>query len=157
MRKNAAVFFLLTVCLAGAAAAQEAPELFSKIERVFKEKEPAWKVERVYKGDGDGRRSITFRSGEGQAHVDVIVWGKEKDARDVFAAEAVAFDNTGGKRMVKAAVPKLGDESYIWTHAGSKAWPTLVFRKGKVSVRVFAPSVAVAKRFARHVQAQMPG
>jgi hypothetical protein len=60
-----------------------------------------------------------------------------------------------GKRMVKASVPKLGDESYLWTNPGSTAWPLLTFRKGRVNVTVFAPSVKVARRFARHVLDQM--
>jgi hypothetical protein len=58
--------------------------------------------------------------------------------------------------MVKASVPKLGDESYLWTNPGSTAWPLLTFRKGRVNVTIFAPSVEVAKRFAHHVLEQMP-
>jgi hypothetical protein len=158
VRQKTAVFFLLILCFANASPAQERTELFSKIDKVFKEKEPKWEVERVNKGDTTDpvRQSITFRSDEGQANVDVSIWEKEKDARDVFAAAALSYDNRMGKRMVRAAVPKLGDESYIWTHPGSTAWPMLTFRKGKVNVTVFAPSVAVAKRFAQHVLEQMP-
>jgi hypothetical protein len=84
------------------------------------------------------------------------VWKREKDAAEVFAAQSLAFDNTGGRRMVKNSLPKLGDENYIWTHRGSTAWPMIKFRKGKVFVTVFAPSVPVAKRFAQHVLGQMP-
>jgi hypothetical protein len=158
MRQKVAAIFLLFACCTGSSLAQEGPELFSKIDKVFKEKEPAWEVERVNEGDATDpiRRSVTFRSEAGQANVDVSIWAKEKDAREVFAADALAFGNMRGKRMVKAAVPKLGDESYIWTHPGSTAWPMLTFRKGRVNVTVFAPSVAVAKRFARHVLEQMP-
>lgn len=158
MRHKAAVISLLIVCFTGVALAQERPELFSKIERVFQEKEPAWKVESVIKGDSSDpvRQSVTFRSDEGQANVDVSIWAKEKDARDVFAAHALAYDNRPGNRKEKAAVPKLGDESYIWTSPGSTAWPLLTFRKGRVNVTIFAPSVEVAKRFARRVLGQMP-
>ncbi len=156
MRRKAFILFVLSVCFAGAPLAQEGPELFSKIGRVFKDKEPAWRVEREEKGESTDplTRSFTFRSGAGQASVSVAVWRREKDAREVFAAEAIAFGNTMGKRMSKAAVPELGDEGYIWTHPGSAAWPVVVFRKGRVNVRVFAPSVPVAKRFARHVLGQ---
>jgi hypothetical protein len=157
MRHRTAIISLLLVCFACTSQAQEVPELFSKVEKVFKEKEPAWEVERVNKGEAQDplRQSTTFRSDEGQANVDVSIWAKEKDARDVFAAEALAFDNRRGKRMSKTAVPKLGDESYLWTMPGSTAWPMLSFRKGKVNVTVFAPSVEIAKRFARHVLEQI--
>lgn len=158
MSKKAAVCFLLIVCCAGASLAQEVPELFSKVDKVFKEREPAWEVEGVIKGDGTDpfRQSVTYRSEDGQANVDVSVWKQEKDAREVFAAHALSYENRRGKRMQKASVPGLGDESHLWTHAGSTAWPLLTFRKGKVNVTVFAPSVAVAKRFARHALEQIP-
>lgn len=158
MRRKAVVFFLLIICFEGGALAQEGAEIFSKIEKVFREKEPAWEVERVTRGDASDpvRRSFVFRSEEGQASVDVSVWRKEKDARDVLAASALSFDDRMGKRMEKAAVPKLGDESHIWTHPGNTAWPMLMFRKGRVNVTIFAPTVEAAKRFAQHVFEQMP-
>jgi hypothetical protein len=158
MRLKAFIFPLLVICFSNSLLAQEKPELFSKIERVFAEKEPAWKVERVNRGKTSDpvRQSIVFRSKEGQASVDVSIWKNEKDAREVFAAEALAYDNRAGKRMVKETVAKLGDENHIWTHRGSTAWPMLTLRKGKVNVTIFAPSVAAAKRFAQHVLEQMP-
>ncbi|HEX8557745.1 MAG TPA: hypothetical protein VF668_06580 [Pyrinomonadaceae bacterium] len=158
MRHRAAVFLLLIFCFAGGARAQEGPGLFSRVEKVFQEKEPAWEVERVNRGDAPdpARRSYVFRSEEGQASVDVSVWEKEKDAREAFSATVLSFDERMGRRMEKAAVPKLGDEGHIWTHPGRTAWPMLMFRKGKVNVTVFAPSVEVAKRFAQHVLEQMP-
>src|SRR5690349_18392766 len=144
---------LLIICSSAALLAQEKPELFSKIERVFQEREPAWKVERSYPGNTSDPRtqSIVFRSGKYQALIDVIIWKKEKDARDVFTAESIAFDNTAGKRMVKGKLPDLGDENHIWTNRGSTGWPTIKFRQGNIDVRVFAPSIAIAKRFAQHI------
>jgi hypothetical protein len=158
MRLQAIIFPLLIICLSNSLLSQEKPELFSKIEQVFKEKEPAWKIERVNTGESSdpARQSIVFRSDEGQASVDVTIWKREKDAREVFAAESLAFDNRAGKRMVKDTLPKLGDENHVWTPRGSTAWPMLTLRKGKVNVTVFAPSVAVAKRFAQHVLEQIP-
>lgn len=100
-------------------------------------------------------QSIVFRSGKNQAAVDVSIWRREKDAQDVFAGESIAFSNTMGKRMVKSKLANLGDESHIWTNRGSTAWPTINFRKGNVNVTVFAPSVVVAKRFARHIFEQL--
>ena len=149
---------LLVLCVPHALLAQEQPELFSRIERVFREKEPAWKVEQILPHDLIYVRSreITFRSARGQAAVAVEIWVAEKDARDVFTATSIAFDdNPLGGRRVKRSLPGLGDENHIWTQRGSTAWPTFKFRKGNINVLVFAPNVAIAKRFAQHIFTQI--
>jgi hypothetical protein len=137
--------------------AQEKPELFTRIERAFQEKEPTWKVESSYVSDSSDPigQSIVFRSADGQASVEVNIWKREKDAQDDFAALSIGFDSTMGKRMVKGALPNLGDENHIWTLPDSTAWPTIRFRKGKVNIVIFAPSVTIAKRFAQHVLEQL--
>ena len=157
MRARQVVSLMLILCFSNTIIAQEKPELITKIERIFREKEPAWKVERVYvKNASDPfHQSIVFRSGRNQAAVDVSIWRREKDAQDVFTGESTAFGNTTGKRTVKSKLANLGDESYIWTNRDSTAWPTIKFRKGNINVTVFAPSVVVAKRFAKHVFEQM--
>jgi hypothetical protein len=157
MRLKVFFLFLLIACPSSGVLAQEKPGLFSRIERVFQEKEPAWKVERTYPGRTSDplRQSITFRSEEGQASVDVTVWRREKDAQDVFAAESNAFDSAAGKRMSKEELAGLGDENHVWTNRGGAPWTTIRFRKGNVYVTVFAPSPAVAKRFARRVLGQI--
>jgi len=156
-RRTFIVTILTLASLPHTLTAQEPAELFAGVERAFREKEPGWKVESKLPSESSDPRggSITFRSGEGQANVDVRVWRQEKDAREVFEAEGRAFANMRGKRMVKGAVPGLGDESQLWTHPGSEAWPMLRFRKGRVNVQVFAPTVTVARRFARRVLAQI--
>jgi hypothetical protein len=60
------------------------------------------------------------------------------------------------KGMVKNTLPNLGDENHIWTHPDSEVWPVIRFRKGKVNIEIFAPSVTIAKRFAQHVLEQLP-
>lgn len=157
MKLKIFAFLLLIICLSNNLLAQEKPELFSKIERVFQQREPAWKVERSYPGSTSDplTQSIVFRSGKNQASITVNIWTREKDAQNVFTAESTAFDNTMGKRMVRGSLPNLGDENHIWTHHGSAAWPTVKFRKGNINVTVFAPSVAIAKRFSQHIFEQM--
>ena len=157
MKLRTVILFLLIFCFSTSIYAQEKPELFSKIEQVFQKKEPAWKVERIYPSNTSDpiTQSIVFRSRIGQASVDISIWRREKDAQDVFTAESLAFDNIRGKRVIKSRLPKLGDENHIWTNPGSTAWPTIKFRKGNINVTVFAPWVAIAKRFAQHVFEQM--
>ena len=158
MKIKAIALSLLILCVPHGLLAQEQPELFSRIERVFREKEPAWKVEQILPHDliSSRRREIVFRSARGQALVDVEIWEREKDARDVFTAHSIAFDDSPmGNRKVKRSLPKLGDENHIWTFPGSTAWPTIKFRKGNIIVTVFAPTVAITKRFAQHVFTQI--
>jgi hypothetical protein len=144
---------LLIACWSFSVLAQEKPKLFSNIERVFHEKEPSWKVERIYPNNTS--EDIVFRSGKNQASVQIAIWKTEKEAEDVFAGESLAFDNTAGKKQVKTLLPKLGDENHIWTNRGSTAWPTIKFRKKNVNVTVFAPSLVVGKRFAQYVLQQI--
>jgi hypothetical protein len=134
--------------------AQEKRELISRIERVFQEKEPTWKVDSSFPDE----QSIVFRSEEGQAAVEISIWKKEKDAKQEFTAHSLSLDNTWGKSMgtVKNTLPNLGDENHIWTLPDSQAWPMIRFRKGKVNIQIFAPSVTIAKRFAQHVLEQLP-
>lgn len=151
------LLLLSAVCPTRTLRAQEPPELFARVERVFRENEPEWKVESRLPAESSDPRggSITFRSGKVQAAVEVRVWRREQDAREVFEAEARAYNNMGGRRMVKGTVPGFGDESRLWTHKGSGAWPTLRFRKGNVNVQVFAPTLTLARRFARRVLEQI--
>ena len=144
---------LLLISLSNVVFAQAKPELFSKIERVFKENETAWKVERIYPGNTSDplAENIVFRSGTEQAAIDIRLWNRAIDAQQVFAGLIIAFDKTMGKRKVKSSLPKFGDESYIWTLPDSSAFPTFMFRKGRVYVSIFAPSTEIAKRFAQHV------
>jgi hypothetical protein len=99
MKLKAIVFFPLIICFSSSLLAQEKPVLFSRIERVFQEKEPTWKVERIYTSDTSDplEQGIVFRSGEDQASVEVSIWKREKDAQDVFAGHSLGFDKTMGK------------------------------------------------------------
>ena len=157
MKRRFLLGLLACVSIATQTAAQEKPKLFSDVERVFREKEPAWKVERTYPTATNDpvTLGITFRSGRRQASVEIAIWKQTSAATDVFAGLVTAFDNTAGKKMKKTTLPQLGDENYVWTNPGSTAWPMIKFRKGNVLVTVFTPSLAIGKRFAKHVLDQM--
>jgi hypothetical protein len=157
MKLNVTALCLLVFCFSNILQAQEKPDLFSKIERTFKQEEPAWKVESTLPSNTwDPRtQSIVFHRGKIQASIEISIWRREIDAKDVFAATSLSFDNTAGKKMAKRILPKVGDENHIWTSRGSTPWTTIKFRNGNINVEVFAPSVMIAKRFARHILEQM--
>ncbi len=147
----------LVIFLPAYSAAQEKPELFSRIEQTFKEKEPAWKIESLLPGQTFDplHESITFRAGKQQAAIEISIWKRLKDAQEVFAGGVMAFDNIRGKHVIKRHIPNLGDENYMWTNPGSDAWPMIHIRSGSVYVTVFARSISIAKRFARRVIEQV--
>jgi hypothetical protein len=159
---------LLLLCHAGSIDAQERPELFSKVERVFREKEPAWKVDELIPGDTSDpvKQRLNFSSGRGRASVNISIWMREKDARDVFAAESFASDNSAafvsealGRKIeddaIKSSLPELGDENHMRSYRSYPRRVIIQFRKGNVIVRVDSSTERVAKRFARHVFEQI--
>lgn len=150
------LLLLLGCCFSVSVNAQDRPQLFDGVERVFREKEPQWKIERLdVKGEIDPlEQNIVFRAGKQQAAARIVIWNNVKDARDTFLATFIAKGNMN-ERSRPRRLSGFGDEGYIWTPSGTNAWPTIDFRKGGVNVTVFAPSIAVAKRFARHVLGQI--
>ncbi|HEY0083978.1 MAG TPA: hypothetical protein VGB61_14460 [Pyrinomonadaceae bacterium] len=147
---------LLLAAFGNSFAQQSQPQLFTDIERVLREKEPRWKTERVSVGTETDplRLDIVLRAGQQQAAIAINLWTTEKDAHDVFAAHAAAMSNTR-KGSRRSRLPNLGVENYIWTNPGGAAWPIIHFRQSRAHVTVFAPSITVAERFARHVLSQV--
>lgn len=146
------VVTLLIVALASQAViAQEKLTLFSKVETAFKEREPAWKIERINQ-QTSYTESITFRNGNRQASIELANYDSADHAHETFGGIVNAFENSRGKHA-KVTLANFGDENYMFTNRGN-AWPTIFMRKGSVVATVFAPSVAIAKRFAQHVLEQ---
>ena len=153
------VLSVLLLCgLWDTSIAQEQRELFSKIEEVFRRHEPGWKIERKSHGQtmDPVAESITLlRAGKRQASIEILMWRRLEDAKELFAGQVVIFDNIRGRTAVKRSLSNVGDENYMWTNPHSTLWPAIYFRKGKVLVSVFASTLTVADRFARHVLEQI--
>lgn len=90
-----------------------------------------------------------------QALIEVSIWKREQDARQIFDGDVIVMDRTVSKHASRVRLPHLGDDNYMWTNPHSDAWPTIDFRKGTVLVTVFAPSVVTAKRFAQRIMEEM--
>ena len=138
-------------------AAQDKPRLFSNVEGILQTRDRTWRIERVLTGQTADplSESIKLREGRREALIEISIWRRLQDAREVFAGQVIAFDNVPGKRAVKRSLRGVGDENYMWTNPRSDAWPTIYFRKGNVFVSVFAPSVPVATKFAEQVLEQL--
>src|SRR5262245_35459346 len=74
--------FCLLISLT-ATAAQTAYNLFSRVDQVFEQTEPAWKVERVYPNNTSDpvEHNVVYRSKMGQASIGIRVLRREEDAR----------------------------------------------------------------------------
>src|SRR5262245_12166844 len=157
VRSLRALFLAVVFCCCGnIGAAQTEPGLFADIEQTFRTHQPEWKIERIVRSrTSPFSESITFRRGEQQAAVQIFVWERLKDVREMFAGQVIAYDNVRGKSATKRRIPKLGDANYIWTNRNSDAFPMIYFRKEKVFVSVFAPSVSTGKDFAKLVLEQL--
>ena len=158
MKKRVLSICVLTLCCALNVLAQDKPSWVLQVEDVFKKKEPRWKIERIIVNGGVPffDESITFKSGGYRANIQLTIWDSLKNAQDVFEAETIAYDSTMGRRVTKTRLENFGDENYIWPNLNRDGWTMIKLRKGTVLVRVYAPSVAMAKRFARYVVERIP-
>jgi hypothetical protein len=150
--RAATLFLALSVCCPGALAQQKS-ELFSRVQELFKHREPTWKVENVT--DNEHQQAIALRQGNRQATVQIITLDSAAHAHETFDGLVIASDNTRAKSDVKTKLQNLGDENYMWTNGQTRTWTTIYFRRGKVIVTVFVPSVDVAKRFAQEILEQI--
>ncbi|HVG32251.1 MAG TPA: hypothetical protein VM911_04195 [Pyrinomonadaceae bacterium] len=159
MIKHAIICCLLILAsssLLPSAFAQEKPAWLREVELVL-QKEPRWKIKETKFLPIDMptvfNEAIVLKSGPLRADITITASPSEEWAKDGFEQERVAFSAILGKNARATRVPDLGDDNYML--AGRKR-TSLFFRKGKVTVKVFAPSVETAKRFARHVADKIP-
>jgi hypothetical protein len=127
---------------------QDIPPLAKKLENVFEEKEPKWKIERPYVQMSPP--VMHLRSVDGDVLIYFWIMDDELNAKAVFDGEVVALGNILGTRKKEIKLPDLGDDNRL-SRDRSGSFATLVFRKDKTFIKVAAPSEVIAKRFAGHV------
>jgi hypothetical protein len=142
---------LLPLCSPPVVSAQEKPALLGQIERAFKKKAQGWKVERIdAKNRSDpAAEDIFLRSGGKTAKIAISIWKRAKDAHDVF--EAFAGLGTRPEGVQRETIKDFGDENYTWTSPRSSGQRSLTFRRANILVIILAPSIVIAKQFARRI------
>lgn len=142
---------LLSLCSAPGVLAQKKPALLGQIERAFKKKPQGWTVERIdAKNSSDpGAEDIFLRSGGKDAKISISVWKRAKDAHDVF--EAFAGLGTTPEGVERETIKDLGDENYTWTPRRPSGQRSLTFRRANILVVIHAPSLVIARQFARRI------
>ena len=159
MMKQAIICCLLILAsgnLLSPAYAQEKPTWLREVELVL-QKEPRWKIKETnflpINMPTVFNEAIVLKSGPLRADITISASPSEEWAKDGFEQERIAFSSILEKHARAPRVPGLGDDNYMFV--GRKR-SSLFFRQGRVLVKVFAPSVETAKRFARHVADKIP-
>lgn len=142
----------LALCLPAMAltqkpAAKGESELTARVERSMKEKEPEWKASRLL---SNGNRVVKrWKFGNEEVLVSVHEYRTGDEAADEMS-RAVKAVSVPGKPL-----EKMGDEAYVWAAYTESGRSAVRFRKSNVFVSVSAPSLGLAKKFARHIAAEI--
>jgi hypothetical protein len=132
--------------------AQEVPPLAKKLEKVFEEKEPKWKIERPYVQMSPP--VMHLKSPQGDVLIYFWLMDSERTAQEVFDGHVIGFGNILGKRKKETRLTNFGDDNRLLSDTSGR-FADLSFRKGKICIGVSAPSVAIAKKFAQYVMEQV--
>jgi hypothetical protein len=125
---------------------QEIPVLVTRLEKVFKQNEPKWKLQRPYV---QLRPPVMhLKSSLGDALIYVEIMESAKAAGEAFEGNTIAFGNTMGGRGRRAKLPNFAEENYIFTGFVVGGTTTIFFRQGNIFINVSAPNKSIAKRFA---------
>jgi hypothetical protein len=135
--------------------AQHKPAWITSVENTIKKKEKFWKIENKFDRPQADSYSFTLKSGNTRAGIQITAYRQIANPEETFTGLVTAFDSTVGKNLKKTDLANLGNEGYMWTGPNGNS-ASLMFRKDKVFVRIFAPSEKIAKRFAQYVFEQIP-
>jgi|GEM_PF-3380210 len=159
MMKQAILCCLLILAsgnLLPTANAQDKPAWLREVELVL-QKEPRWKIKEIkfvpIVMPTVFNEAIVLNSGPLRTDISISATPSEEWARDGFEQERIAYSDILGKTARAARVPGLGADNYMLV---GKKRTSLFFRQGNVMVKIFAPSVETAKRFARYVADRIP-
>lgn len=134
--------------------AQDGLSLMQKLERVTKEREPQWNLDR--KLPGEKLVVLRWSSNEGQVFMSITVTDSPDRAKEIYERSLARLNEQLGAGATKSTLPNLGAENQLWTGYNNDGSAAMQFRQGKVHVLLFAPSEDVAKRFSRYVNDLIP-
>lgn len=134
--------------------AQDGLSLVEKLERVTKEKEPQWELDR--KLPSEKILVLRWSSGEARVFMSITMTDSARKAEEIYESSVARLNEQLGAKATKIRVPNLGVENQLWTGYNNDGSAAMQFHQGKFHVLLFAPSEDVAKRFARHVVELLP-
>jgi len=165
MNKMKVTFWLaLIVLTATTIRAQDASTLLARIDRsISTQQHPGWKLrtKKVYPSAEQGL--YDWIQGGSVVIVHLFVRPSPEEASLTFKALPDTFrsggSDSGGFEMtvLRAKVPGLGDENFLWEGFYAQKIFGVDYRKGKVVVHTQASSIAVAEQFALQTAEAIPG
>jgi hypothetical protein len=156
MKKKLIIFVtvFLLCSYSGSVSAQDGLSLMEKLERVTKENEPQWKLDR--KLPSEKLVVLRWSSGEARVFMSITVTDSPDKAKEIYESSVTRLKEQLGNKGTKSTVPNLVAENQLWTGYNNDGSAAMQFRHGNVHVLLFAPSEDVAKRFARYVADLLP-
>src|SRR5688572_18406293 len=93
--------------------AQDSVPIIEKLERVTKEKEPQWTLDRKLPTE----RVIVLRWSAGDARVflSITTTNSPAKAKEIYDSSVTRLNEQWGAKSTKSSAPALGDENQLWT------------------------------------------
>ena len=144
-----AVFLLYpSVTLTG----QDPLSLIEKLEKITKEREPDWTIDR--KLPTDQIVVLRWSSGENRIFMSIFLTASSDRAKEALDRTVASMNEQTGTKPKMIA--DLGEENFLWPGDSAGSSARLAYRQGKIHVLLFAPTEDVAKRFGGHVLDTLP-
>ena len=147
---------------ASACVPQDNSDLFNGIEKLVSKKQPDWNLvkKRIYVKIGQA--IYEWKKGKSSVVVHIFIYDSPEEATTRFKAMPLLYQGSGldvrgiDMALLRATVPNLGDENYLWEATDQEGTRGVDFRKGKVVVHTSASSIAVAEQFALQIAEAIP-
>ena len=143
--------------------AQNNSSLFSRIDRSITEKQQSgWKLIKRRSYPKIGQLLYEWKQGKSFVGVHVFVYNSSEEASNRLKALPTLLKvggiDTGGIDMtvLRAKVPGLGDENFLWEGFYIERLFGVDFRDGRVVVHTSASSFSVAEQFAVEISRLIP-
>lgn len=152
----------IVLLVTASAVGQDNPDSYTRIETLVAQKQPGWKLtkKRLYPKIEQGL--FVWENGKSVVAIHVFLCGSMDDASTRLKTLPLLYNGGGSDvpslkmTVLRATVPNLGDENYLWEASDKERVMGVDFRKGRVVVHTNASSIALAEQFALEIAEAIP-
>jgi hypothetical protein len=131
---------------------QNKTDIFARIEKLVSDSQPDWKLTKKRAFKNNKYRHYSWEKGESSLDVLIFVGDSPEQALSRFKTLSPEFREDGiNITILKATVPGLGDENYLWEGNPNERLFGIDFRKGKLVFHIGASSISIAEKFALQI------
>ena len=135
---------------------------FTQIETSVAQKQSGWKLtkKRLYPNIEQGL--FVWENGKSVVSIHVFLCNSPNEASTRLKTLPLLFNGGGSDvaslnmTVLRASIPNLGDENFLWEASDRANVRGIDFRKGKVVIHTNASSIAVAEQFALQIAEAIP-